>query len=126
MASDDSQQAQKQVSDRNNLKEIETMVRYIMSMYPETCNNDLKLYLRYWDMVNLIKIPSHIWVDFIENATMPELISRMRRKIQHDAQEGSKYAAREDIRKGRLEKAERFRKMFGGAKQGGKRLDEFK
>jgi len=113
-----------QVANRNDLKEIETMARYIMSHFPETCNNDYLLFLHYWEMVNHVNIPHYVWRDFVERASSPELISRIRRKIQYTDKD-KKYAAREDVRKGRLEKAERFRSKFGSSKQGGKGLDEY-
>ena len=95
-----------------NLKNAETMVRYIMAHFPETRSNDKLLMLHYWELADRIRIPRTFWRDFMKKATPPETITRVRRRIQ---QEGD-YQPREEVRRIRQVRSKKFREIFSGQK----------
>ena len=94
------------------LKNVETMVRYIMAHFPETRSNDKLLMLRYWELADGIRIPRTFWRDFMKKATPPETITRVRRRIQ---QEGD-YQPREEVKRIRQARSKKFREIFSGQK----------
>ena len=94
------------------LKNAETMVRYIMALFPETRSNDKLLMLHYWELVDRIKIPREFWKAFLRRATTPETITRARRRIQQQQE----YLPREEVRRIRQARSRKFREIFSGQK----------
>ena len=94
------------------LKNVETMVRYILAHYPEARSNDKLLMLHYWELVDRIKIPREFWKAFLRRATTPETITRARRRIQQQQE----YLPREEVRRIRQARSKKFREIFSGQK----------
>lgn len=90
--------------DEEDLKKVETCVRYILAHYPEARRNDKFLILTYWELVDKIFIPPNIKRLIIAKATSPETIRRTRQKIQA---QGEYLPDRET-----LEKRAKYRKVF--------------
>lgn len=67
-------------------KTVRQSVEAILRDYPETRNCDKTLILRYWEMVDEIRMDSMIEFrnGFISTSTMPESITRARRLIQEE------------------------------------------
>ena len=104
---------------KEELKDTETMVRYIMSHFPETRSNDKLLMLYYWELADKIRIPRTFWRDFMKKATPPETITRVRRKIQAEGD----YLPREEVYQKRQARSRKFRQIL---KAGQSTLSSFK
>ena len=104
---------------KEELKDAETMVRYIMSLFPETRSNDKLLMLHYWELADHIRIPREFWRDFMKKATPPETITRVRRKIQAEGD----YLPREEVYQKRQARSRKFREIL---KAGQSTLSSFK
>jgi len=93
---------------KERLKEIETCVRYILYSYPETRNNDKLLILLYWELVDGIKIPAELHNTLLLKATPPELITRVRRRIQEEGD----YLPKQKVHEARHKLEETFKKTL--------------
>ena len=104
---------------KSELKDTETIVRYIMAHFPETRSNDKLLMLHYWELADKIRIPRTFWRDFMKKATPPETITRVRRKIQAEGD----YLPREEVYQKRQARSRKFREIL---KAGQSTLSSFK
>ncbi|RLG36791.1 MAG: hypothetical protein DRN91_07115 [Candidatus Alkanophagales archaeon] len=100
-------------------KGVELCVSYILAHFPETRSNDKLLLLRYWEMVDKIKIPRAFWREFLRKATTPETITRARRRIQAEGE----FLPRREVLERRQARSRKFREIL---KTGQSTLSSFK
>jgi hypothetical protein len=93
---------------KGKLSDTETAIRYILAHFPEARSNDKLLMLIYWEMFDKITIPKEFKQAFLHEATHPETITRMRRKIQ---EEGN-YLPRQEILEARRRKQQAMSRIL--------------
>ena len=89
---------------KEKLSRVETGIRYILAHYPEARNNDKLLMLLFWEIFDKINIPKEFRQAFLNRATPPETIRRVRQKIQSQHE----YLPSEDV----LRKRRRLQDMY--------------
>ena len=89
-------------------KDADTCVRHILALYPEARNNDKLLMVIFWEMFDKIPVPKEFRRAFLQRATTPETITRVRRRVQ----EAGNYEARPEVKEKRQEKSQKLREFF--------------
>jgi hypothetical protein len=84
---------------KNNIRKN---VEYILNLDEESRNNDKKLLLMYWTLIDKVSITSNFLHNFMQSATMPESITRARRLIQEEGL----YLPTEEVTKNRRKRQE--------------------
>jgi hypothetical protein len=86
----------------SRIRDAEDAVRNILSLFPEARSNDKVLMVHFWRKFDRIYVSSQFARDFVERATTPETLTRLRRKIQN---EKGDYLPRDEVLADRNRKA---------------------